>query len=110
MPLPRPQIAGLIELLLVELLFLMSFTWIVSVSAMLMPPLPMMNGPRWWRIGRRRQPQRNSGIGPGRALGARRAGKRNTDTNSKDCRNNSLLHRMNSRTPTARPRSPNYAV
>jgi hypothetical protein len=73
--------------------------------------LPMMNRPRRWRIGRWRQPQRNSGTGPGRtALGTRRVDKRNTDTNSKDCRNNPLMHRMNVRTPTARVRYWNDAI
>jgi hypothetical protein len=70
---------------------------------MAMASPPMVNRRCWRRIGRRRQPQRNSGIGAGSAaLGERRAGKRNTDPNSKDCRGQ--LFTMYSRTRAAKPR------
>jgi hypothetical protein len=111
-PGPRRQTVGRIELFLIILLSI-TFDCVVSVPAvpMPMPSLPMMNWPRWWRVGRPRQPQRKSGIGPGRtARGARQAGKRNTDTNSKDCRSKSLMHQMNSRTAAAKARYRNRAI
>ena len=80
----------------------MSFDCVVSIPTMRMRSLPMMNWPLWWCIRCWRQPQRNSGIGPGRTLGARQAHKRKADTNSEECRNKSLMHGMNSPTPTAR--------
>jgi len=89
---------------------LISFGCVVPVPTLPMRLLPMTNRPRWWCIGRWWQPQRNAGTGPGRTLGVCRADKRNADTNTKDCRNKSLMHGMNARTPTARGRRLNPAI
>jgi hypothetical protein len=77
----------------------------VSLPAVPMRPLPMMNRRRWRCVGRWRQPQRNSGIGSGRATCAARnlrGSKGKADANSKDCRRESVIHCRNPRTSERR--------